>query len=114
MLESDAESQCLTALWNLAESDGLVSTEERKLFDTFHRLMGGKKAEALDFEELARELPREADRIELIRLLLMLAIADGKTSALEMTFVLNIAQELSVSQEQVDEMRHQAYLSADL
>ncbi len=114
MLEPDEESHCLSALWSLAEADGLVSAEERGLFDTFQRVMGGKPAQSLDFEQLAREVPGQLERVELIRLLLMLAIADGKTSALEMKFVLDIAEELSVSRAQVDEMRHQAYLSADL
>lgn len=114
MLEPDQESQCLSALWALAEADGLVSPQERGLFDTFHRVMGGKPAQDLDFERLAQEVPGEVERVELIRLLLMLAIADGKTSALEMKLVLDIARELDVPRERVDEMRHQAYLSSDL
>lgn len=114
MLDSDSESQCLTALWNLAEADGLVTPEEKTLFETFRRFTGGKTAASLDLEALAAEVPRQVDRVELVRLLLMLAIADGKTSNLEMAFVQNIALELGVTQEQVDEMRHQAYLTADL
>ena len=114
MHDPDTESQCLTALWNLAEADGLVTPEERTLFETFRRFIGGKTAKSLDLAALAKEVPSQAERVELIRLLLMLAIADGKTSGLEMAFVQNIALELRVNQEQIDDMRHQAYLSADL
>lgn len=114
MSETPDYTPMLQALRALSAADGRISQEERawlrKIFDELE--VQEQVAPVIDIERLEQTLPETEDRLDFIRLMLLVSLADGTTSSEEWGIISQVGAQLGVSEDELEELRQTTYLAA--
>lgn len=115
----DVEKTLFTALVATAGADGQISPEERAWLREILK-QAGLKAEVsldhappLDRDALRRALAGREDRVAFLKIGLMVAMSDGTVSAPEYDFLKSLAQDLEVSEADLEDLRHETILAVE-
>mgnify|MGYP001231032831 CR=1 FL=1 len=93
----------LAALQKLAEADGLVCENEQGWLDRLGQELQIEPTRSSHFnlDELSRQVVGPEQRQELIRLLLLVSLADGQATEAELEFIHKVARRLQIPEGQV-------------
>jgi len=114
-----AEKTIFSALVALAAADGPISPEERAWLHEVLEEAGIKRGVSLEHPQpVDRELLRSAvrtreDRLDFLKFGLLVAMADGSVSAAEHDFLKELAQDLDVSEAELEDLRHNTVLAIE-
>lgn len=107
-MNSDKEyaEQVLRILKRLVESDGVVTPEEATWM-TYIRQHLGQTGDSQPFDpnKLKAAVENKGEAEELISLLLMVSLADGKTAHDELEIVRHVAELVEVPEARVEELK---------
>lgn len=108
----DATAKIIGALQQLCEIDGHTSVEEQALLKKI--LPESPHQDPPDLDDLAASLEDPQERQDLIRLMLMVSLADGSTTAHEYDYIRDVAMHLGLSEELLEDLRQHTMLALDL
>ncbi len=107
-------SQLIAILRRLAAADGDVSVEEtRWLRMLLTELPSAEADEEFDPERLKQLVESKEDAEELLRLMLLVSMADGQTSLDEWDIIQETAQLVGFPQDELETMRSETVLAAE-
>jgi tellurite resistance protein len=105
----------LRAMKMIATADGSFSDAERQLLATAQRVYGTDidvdALEPIEPEELARVLPDEAHRRQIVRGMVVLSLIDGEASEKEAEIVSRFARVLQIHSRDIDTLKKLAHHS---
>lgn len=116
---SKNEQTLFSALVALANADGHISPEERAWLREVLDQAGLKgevsieHAPPLDREALRQAVKTREDRIALLKFCLMVAMSDGNVAPEEYGFLKMLAQDLEVSEAELEDLRHNTVLAVE-
>lgn len=105
----------LRAMKMIATADGTFSDAERQLLATAQRVYGTDvdidALEPIEPEELARVLPDDAHRRQIVRGMVVLSLIDGEASEKEVAIVSKFARALEIHSQDIDALKKLAHHS---
>ena len=95
----------LAALQQLAEADGLVCQNEQGWLDRLGQelQLDPPRSAQFNLDELSREVADPKRRQELVRLMLLVSLADGQATEAELEFIQKVARRLNIAEDQVND-----------
>jgi uncharacterized tellurite resistance protein B-like protein len=98
------------AVIQMAHADGEVHPTEREVLDGMLFQLGGNPEELQGAENeplpaLDTLLPEKADRLEAMKLLLQMCMADGRLSFDEFYFLSDVCDKLEISRDEMEQLR---------
>ncbi len=115
-MNTEHSRSILNALFQLAQSDGNVSDEEKAWLNKLLEDSGLDELPTLDilyFDKLREAIPERDDRERFIQMMLMVSLADGLTSTEELAFIRLVAEELGFTEQELDDFRQNTVLAVD-
>ena len=106
----ESDETILKAVYRLCEADGVVSDEEQEWLNTLmeeYKITPERVDSVLSMEELKISLPGEQSKMFFMRLLLMVSLADGNTSAEEWEYIQDVARQIGYDGDKLDMLREQ-------
>jgi len=106
----DRQKAIAKAVIQMAHADGEVHPKEREVLDSILFELGGNPQELGGAEDepmpaLETLLPEKSDRIEAIRLVLQMCMADGRLSFDEFFYLSDLCGKLDITQEEMEKLR---------
>lgn len=113
--DKEYSKQTLRLLKKLVESDGVVTAEESTWMDYIKgQLKQAGDDEPFDPKKLKAEVEKKGEAEDLITLLLMVSLADGKTDSQEFDIVRDMAKLVEVPEQRVEELKAEALANLGL
>lgn len=106
----DRQKAIAKAVIQMAHADGEVHPKEREVLASILFELGGNEqelggAEAEPMPDLAALLPSKEDRIEAVRHVLQMCMADGRLSFDEFFYLSDLCGKLDITQQEMERLR---------
>ncbi|MBI3925186.1 MAG: TerB family tellurite resistance protein [Armatimonadetes bacterium] len=112
MNEAHDYTPLIAALRSLTAADGRINEDEEEWVRTILEELGlhEEVAARVDPAKLRATLASREDRVDFVKLMLMVSLADGSTTPRELELIRKVGAELGLSPDQVEELRQETLL----